>query len=500
MSGIRVTYSGLISFVIGLVSVITGLVFILIVTRQLTQEEFGTWGLIGNLIVYVIFVEPIISYWAIRETARGGYSAKTAVLSSGIFSIGGIFVYMLIAFVVGQSSEADLNLLYFASILIPVLFLNKTLTAITRGWKPQIASYGLLIFELTKIPVGLLLVYFLQMGLEGAILATAVAYVASDLLLLIYAREKIRGKINLKFIKKWFRLSWLPMYPGISGVIYTLDVIIFSAITGSVMGIAFYAAASAVTSLIGHSYLVSRPLYPKLLEGGKHEYVQESLIQFLYFSIPLTAMSIAFAKPALFALNPIYGVGFMVVVFMAIRVFFHLLNSLFSSALSGIERVDVDENSTFKQYIRSKLFFLPTIRLIHNIIYITIVTIVLLMLKTSSLSQVDLVVYWAAIGVATNIPLTVYMYYLARKHFTIKVNSNSLVKYLLVSIGIFGLVYFLIEKFLVYNESIYEFLPDLLLFAALGAGGYLAVTYFIDQRTKKLFHGIIDEIRSKSKN
>ena len=56
MSGIRVTYSGLISFVVGLASVFTGIIFVLIVTRQLTPEEFGTWNLIGGLIIYVIII------------------------------------------------------------------------------------------------------------------------------------------------------------------------------------------------------------------------------------------------------------------------------------------------------------------------------------------------------------------------------------------------------------------------------------------------------------
>ena len=44
MSNIRVTYAGLISLAIRLSSIITGLIFVLITTRELTQNEFGTWG------------------------------------------------------------------------------------------------------------------------------------------------------------------------------------------------------------------------------------------------------------------------------------------------------------------------------------------------------------------------------------------------------------------------------------------------------------------------
>ena len=61
MSNIRVTYSGLISLAVGFSSLLTGTIFTLIVTRSLTPEEFGTWGLIGGLLSYVLIVEPIIS-------------------------------------------------------------------------------------------------------------------------------------------------------------------------------------------------------------------------------------------------------------------------------------------------------------------------------------------------------------------------------------------------------------------------------------------------------
>ena len=173
MSNIRVTYSGLISLVIGISSIITGTIFTLIVTRSITPEEFGTWSLIGGLITYVVIVEPIISYWVTRETARGVDAGKTAIFTSGIFSIAGILGYIIIGYFVALQSDANQDVILFAVILVPLLFLNKTLTAINLGWKPQSTSYGILAFEITKVPCALALVYFLDMGIFGAILTTA---------------------------------------------------------------------------------------------------------------------------------------------------------------------------------------------------------------------------------------------------------------------------------------------------------------------------------------
>ena len=101
MAGIRVTYSGLISFIITLSTLITGIVFTLIVTRRLSPEDLGAWSLIGGLITYVIVIEPIISTWTTREIARGIKSAKTAMLFSRTNTL--LSIPMLLTMVAAQN-------------------------------------------------------------------------------------------------------------------------------------------------------------------------------------------------------------------------------------------------------------------------------------------------------------------------------------------------------------------------------------------------------------
>jgi hypothetical protein len=71
-------------------------------------------------------------------------------------------------------------------------------------------------------------------------------------------------------------------------------------------------------------------------------------------------------------------------------------------------------------------------------------------------------------------------------------------KYLGVSIMVFGLTYIISEKFLVYTESIFEFIPQLLLFVTIAIVGYLVITYLVDLRIRKLFSAIINEFTNKS--
>ena len=71
--------------------------FVIIVTRRLTPEEFGLWTLIGSMVVYVSIVQPIITYWATRQMARGEEVGKPALATGGVFAIGGFARYSIIA-------------------------------------------------------------------------------------------------------------------------------------------------------------------------------------------------------------------------------------------------------------------------------------------------------------------------------------------------------------------------------------------------------------------
>ena len=496
MSGIRVTYSGMISFVVGLASVFTGLVFTLIVIRQLSPEQLGSWTLIGGLIVYVLVIEPMISFWATRESARNIESGKTALISSTVFSTIAITAYIIIVFFVSDISNVSKEILFFAVILIPTIFVNRVLSAINYGWKPHVERYGFLASEISKIPAGFLFVYYLEMGIEGAILATVVGHLLSIVVLLIFGKKKLQGKFSFNFLKKWLKLSWISVYPAITGVIIKLDVLLFAVLTGAVIGLAYYAAAVAVSSLVLHSGAISKAIYPKLLGDGTKKHLEENLVRLFYFSIPLTAISITFMRGGLFALNPAYEAAVIVVFFFSLRAFASTLSVVFSQSISGIEKVDMNERSTFKDYLKSNLIYIVTIRIIKAIIYIISLVSIFLIFKDSS--HLQLVEYWSIAALLVEIPFTIYFYIILRKHFVLHLDKIAIGKYFIISIIVFGGIYLLSEQYLEYKIEILEFLPNLLLFVFIGVTGYLILTYLIDSKTRKFFKAIIREITNKS--
>jgi len=402
VSSIRVTYSGLISFAVGIVTVVTGLVFTLIVTRQLSQDEFGTWGLIGGLISYALIIGPIVSYWSTREIARGENSGKTALYSTGCFSSLAVLIYIGIAMLMGFQG-IDQNLLILAAILVPVEFFRNILGSISLGFKPQIGEYGLLTFEIAKIPLAILMISYWDMGLSGVILTVALAGLANIIVLIIKTKEKLVGKFNVSFLKKWLKLFWLPTFPRISMIFNNSDVVVYTLMTGSVGGVAYWVVSRSVSRLVRHSLRVNKGLYPKLLSGGKKQYFQENIVRVFYFAFPLTAISITFARPALFALNPIYEIVTPVIIIMSFLIFLRTLGDIFRQSLTGLEKVDTSQKSNFIDYLKSKLFYLPLLTNIQRGVYILSLVIMLFLLIPSSQSEIELVIFWALVALFTQI-------------------------------------------------------------------------------------------------
>lgn len=494
MSGIRVTYTGFIAFGGRILSVFTGLAFTLIVTRQLNIEEFGTWGLINGVIIYALVIHPIISYWSTRETARGETTGKTAIISTGFFSGIGITIYLIIGYIVGMQSNVDVNIILLATILVPVIFINEGLNAIIFGFKPHVRSFGFITFEIVKIPAALLLIYHFQFGVEGAIISSFISYLASIILLFVYAKEKIKNQFSVEPIKKWIKLSWVPIYRKMPGLLSQSDVVVFSVITGSVIGIAYYSAARTIGFLVNHSRTIGSGVYPKLLEGGHEKILQNNLNQFFFVAMPIMGTSIVFAKPGLFALNPIYEIGVPIVIFLTLRQFLTSINSLLFSALQGIEKVDIKKDSNYKDYVKSKLVLFPTFQMIRHGVYIGSLIIIFAIIGIDE-AEINLVIYWAIIGLLVEIPLTVYIINLTKKSFSLKINLLSISKYLITTIIIFGLIFVLMDEFLVYENNIFKFLPILFMYMITGILSYLGVNYIIDKNTKSLVKAIFKELR-----
>jgi O-antigen/teichoic acid export membrane protein len=497
LSNIRVTHTGLLSFFIAIITIFSSFAFILIITRTLSQDEFGTWTLINGLLLYALMGNTITSYWSTRDVARNIESGKTALLGSMILSIGFIIIYLILSYFMGYQTNVDLNILLFSSILIPILFLSGTLTAINLGWKPHVISYGSLILGISQIFIALFLIYFLKMGVPGIIATVSISNLINILFLYKHARSKLKNPFNIDFLKSWIRLSWISLYPGLPMMIEGSGLIIFSLMTESIIGLAIWAVALVTPSIISHVGLISRAIYPKLLEGGDKHYLENNLTLLLYFNFLVTGLVIVFAKSALIILNPIYQDAYFILILLAVGNFFSVLTNVFIQGLTGNESIDLNKKATFRQYMKSKLFYPHTLRLIQSFSSILILPIGLIILTHNNYDVITLVEFWAITSLVTQIPLTFVLYLSARNTLQFSLNRITISKYLIVSIITFSIIFILSEQFLIYNDDLYSFVLEAFIFAILGISLYLIFTYILDSNTRILFKSIINEIINK---
>ena len=497
MSSIRVTYSGLIAFVIALVGVVTGTIFVIMVTRKLSPEEFGLWTLIGSIVGYVTIVEPIVTYWTTRQIARGEKVGKTALSTSGFLSIGGVLAYFGIAIFISYTLGTDLFILFLASLLIPTTFVSNILNSICMGHKPQAVSYGLLSFEISKIPLGVFFVVLIPLGIVGALIATIGASVIKIIVLLwSCADSQLVGKIDRKVIKFWFSMSWLTIYQSAYGLIYKFDVLIFSLLTTSLSGLAYWGVAAAVSNLIVHSRSISQGLYPKIIATGKKEYAVENLKRTLYFGIPLLGLTIVLAKPILYVLNPIYVEGFLIAIIISFRSFVNIIFGFFLSLLEAKETIDSNKQATFKQYIKSNLFLTPTIMISLSGIYV-ITLLLFLVFRPIDMSDIQIVTSWSLILLGVTIAFMIMVLVLVKKRYDLNLPYSHMIKYSLVTAFVSGFIFYFSENFLTYSESVYDFIPQIIPIVLVGGVIYFGITYLIDDSSKILFKSIIKEIRGK---
>ena len=497
MSNIRVTYTGFISFFVSIVFVITGSLVTLILTRTLTQEEFGTWGLIGGITQYVLVFSAIVTFWSTRDIARNIESGKTAILGQMLFSIIAVILYICVSYFLGSEVNLDLDLLFFSVILIPMMFLSGILTAITLGWKPHVISYGLVMFGISQIIFTFIFVYYYDLGVYGIVLANFISYGINIIILFKFSKHKITDELNFSFFKKWLKLSWIPLYPWLAIIFSALEIAIFTLMTGSVMGLAIWAASIAISSIVTHVSTISKAVYPKLLSDKNTNYLRENISLLFFFNFLVVGIIIALAKPALYALNPIYADAFPIVIILAINHFFLVLSTVSTQSLAGSENIDLDEKTTLKNYLRSKLFYPHTIRFIETLFFIPILTIGLYFLINSEHSDIDLLLFWSLIILIIHIPVSIYLTFKMTKTLCFKLDYKRIFKYFMIGIFSFTTIFIISENYLVFEKNIFTFLPNLLLFFTLGVSLYLLISYLTDKKIRLLVTSVVKEIKSK---
>ena len=78
-----------------------------------------------------------------------------------------------------------------------------------------------------------------------------------------------------------------------------------------------------------------------------------------------------------------------------------------------------------------------------------------------------------------------------------KIDAFRIFKYVLISIGVFGVTYVLMNQYLTYTDNLIDFLLNTLIFLVIGISLYVVITYFADSTIRKLVTSIIKELKTR---
>ncbi|PUA30984.1 MAG: hypothetical protein B9J98_08370 [Candidatus Terraquivivens tikiterensis] len=232
-----------------------------------------------------------------------------------------------------------------------------------------------MVFEVSKIIFGVLLVLFLKMGFYGVLISVMLAYATQAAFLSIQQSKLLTSSIDWRIAAQWIKSSWLPAYGMVPSTIMALDVFIVTALTGSTEPAAYWRAAQVIFGVVGYSTYLASALYPKLLSGGGRKDIEIILKLVLMFIVPMVVGASVLAKPLLGILRSEYTVASDI---LRVGVFATAISSLVSvlgGVISGIEEVDKEGKLSFHKLLKSKLFLLPSINIAASSMYLAFVFI-----------------------------------------------------------------------------------------------------------------------------
>ena len=431
---LRITYSGLIIFAAQLISVVTGLVFILLLTRNMTQSEYGIWGNIFDVTGYFMVCSGFIPFWAVRFVARGEKGAtKTAFVSSFILAIGTAAVYIPLAPIIATSlGISQTNVYVLASGQMVMVFLVSTLESCLRATRPQAVGFGLLLEEAVKLCAAYVLIVRLHQLFIGAMLSLILAAVVQTLFYVRLLSDEFKEKVRWSYFREWLKGSTALIYNAAGNQIANL-IPLFLLIYGSEAGRGDYLAATTFATIIGYSSSVAFALYPKMLAQDSLKEIAKSLKTVMMFALPMVAIVMSLSKSLLTVLNVSYSEAWPVLIVLSIDALVALILAFYTNVVYGVEKLDEEAKIPIRQLAKSRMFKMLSLQYIQAALTLPTAWFVLTRFAAGEGARVTAATYVAIIVLIAHIILLLIAYLIMRGCVAISVPWKSIGKYASIS-------------------------------------------------------------------
>jgi len=354
-SRIRVRLSGFILFISNLLSFLFGFIFIVLISRNLSQSDLGLWFYIGSIITYFEFLIKVLPFWATRDFARGRAVAKTTIISSTIISIPLTLIFLSLSGILSKSSRAPIYPFLVASLLIPVYYASSSINSIMYVRYPQKVGWRVPLIDGLKIPIGL---YLLPYGLTGVMVAVVIA----NLVYVMYGIYVIRREIEKSFDKDWLKSRikhfWLPIIQSAIGYVNSASDQFLIGTLLSPLQLSTYGIGVTISNAVRASSQLSLPFSMSVLSktSTSREEVS-SIIKFVtIFVIPMLIGGIILSRELFGIFGPMYKDSAWILWPLLSSAILTSYSTILYGVISGLEKIDYNLGVDFKTLLRSRLF------------------------------------------------------------------------------------------------------------------------------------------------
>ncbi len=338
-----------------LYSLLTGALFILIITRNLSLEEFGAWSTISSLLSYAAAL-AVANYWTTRLRARGVEQATaTALALSLLLSAPATLAYLAASGRAARAFDIPRDALLLSVAYVPALYAHSALYSSALGSRPLAAAASEAVFETAKLSSAALLSLARGVSLRGALASVLVGYAAQLAALAWLLRGDLRRRPSSDVARRILSLTPAALPSLLPPLIGGLDVPLLSALVSN-EAVAYYTVVLPFANAVSYSYFLARGLYPALLAGSGGEGLLEEALRMVALTAVPSAMGVAVAAPfLLYVLRPEYTAAAPVLAAAAVTAAVAAFGAVLSDAVQGYERRDA-EGAGLREVLRSKVF------------------------------------------------------------------------------------------------------------------------------------------------
>jgi len=496
---IRLRYSGFIALGSSLAVTAIGFAFTVMVTRRLSINDYGIWSTMGVLSSYfAMWIPSVYSYWITRDSARGKYdSARTGINIS--FILGVIFTVLYAVIGVPVANRLNANYWYFIlfSAYILFSFSSSSYQAAARGTKPEHLHLSDLTATIVKVVVGYLLLIVLNLELTGIILASIFYMIVRVLHYRWVMHGAIsKGKVKLELVKDWLSKCWIPLIEITAFILLQLDVMIVAMTTGSSEAVAHYRVVQLYMQAITSVGLVAIGLYPSLLSSPEETDVKRTLTEsinlVMFLGVPAVLGVTASADHLLALLRIEYLINSNTLRIAAACALLTICASILNTALTGTEKIDLNQKTTLRAYVKSTLF---TVGVGYWALPAVVLPLIAWISQAFMSSPVELVFLWYMIYIIGTVIYLLYLGVLARKsRVPIEIDLKTIAS--VVFSAVFSVLFvFLCGQHLVLSRSFLTMLANVFILLAVGCS-YFVLLYLTSSWFRRLFADVVSFLKT----